>query len=521
MNMYALSTLVQAEEIDIENLLRNFEGKKNIYEKITFKGVEIENVPIRANAMEEQYLVDAMEVVLERQEAEAKAKADAIKAEEEAIKKKIEDERQARAAAKQARAKGKLSKAEEKKLAEEEAAVAAAAEEKRRKEEEEAAARPAAMLAEILPDTRYSEGLTSVDAKGNIFTDEYEADIEAHKTRERDEQFILEEQPSVLSDGFKDGGDQISLLSPRSVETNDFVGEMGSTRADSPSAMPFDGISALGDGDLGSIGEEHSVRFDFGDNQAPVAPGSIDGGTVPQNEHIQTTGSVVSVAGGGSIHSTTSVTADMVNADAKVRSFYTEVKIGPGPGKELPESYLISIEKMLELVRKAGFDESDVELMESMFRLVDQRGFEEADIRHVLVPFALAVGSKSGSVPKCITLLFTVFDRAKTDCVTKEDMLKIFNLINEAVLYIGDKPLDPNYVIDLVDSVFTAAGRIDGMVQWIEYVELIAEHPIIEMLLAPQYQGLARDKVFDEETLRDIDVSVGVDYSDKKGNNIS
>jgi len=44
-------------------------------------------------------------------------------------------------------------------------------------------------------------------------------------------------------------------------------------------------------------------------------------------------------------------------------------------------------------------------------------------------------------------------------------------------------------------------------------VELVAEHPIVEMLLAPQYQGLARDKVFDEETLQSVDVQVGVDYS--------
>ena len=50
--------------------------------------------------------------------------------------------------------------------------------------------------------------------------------------------------------------------------------------------------------------------------------------------------------------------------------------------------------------------------------------------------------------------------------------------------------------------MYTTAGKIDGHINYTEYIELIAEHPIVEMLLTPQYQGLARDKVFDEETLR-------------------
>ena len=71
-------------------------------------------------------------------------------------------------------------------------------------------------------------------------------------------------------------------------------------------------------------------------------------------------------------------------------------------------------------------------------------------------------------------------------------------------MYLGDKPLDSKYINDLADSIFTTAGKIDGAIQWGEYIELISEHPILEMLLAPQYQGLARDKVFDEETLEGI-----------------
>ena len=47
------------------------------------------------------------------------------------------------------------------------------------------------------------------------------------------------------------------------------------------------------------------------------------------------------------------------------------------------------------------------------------------------------------------------------------------------------------------------------------YIELITEHPIVVMFLTPQYQGLARDKVFDKETLREVEVGVDIDYAQK------
>ena len=228
-------------------------------------------------------------------------------------------------------------------------------------------------------------------------------------------------------------------------------------------------------------------------------------------------GSIVSVAGGGSLQSSTSVTATMTAADKKVSSFYHEVKIGEGSGNDLPSSYLIKLDAMLDLCRRSGFDDSDTDLIEAMFRLVDARGFEEADIRHVLVPFALCVGANNGSIAGVIRLIFSIFDRKCTEVVEKEEMIKIFNLCNEALLYVGDKPLAPVFITDLTDSIYTTAGKIDGGVQWVEYVELISEHPILEMLVAPQYQGLARDKVFDEKTLAEMnDVTVIMDYADKK-----
>ncbi len=569
MNLYALSTLVMADESDLENLLRNFEGKKNTYPKVLHKGKEVENVPIRANRQEEQYIVDEMEVVLERQEAEAKAKADALQAIKDEEEAKIRREREAKFAAKNARAAGKLGKKELEELKLQEIADAKAAEEKRTQEKEEAYARPATMLADILPDTVLTR--PSAGDEKNTFADAYEAELEAGKAPEKDEFFNQVDSASdvkggsPLSAGNALGSDeklQTDFRFGLDLEPGSVMGERGgggggmtggsfvgddSVRVDDGASLASvqqeglgDGVSLLDENDLLSLGgEQASVHFDLNNNSnnngvMPTLPGGLAGAELGEDIddaisalaerddqfNIDAPGSLVSVAGGGSIHSTTSVTSEMVDVNSKVTSFYTEMPLSEPKGSNLPESYLIHIEKMLAMTRLAGFDESDVDLMEAMFRLVDQRGFEEADIRHVLVPMALAVGCKNGSISNAIKLIFTIFDRACTDIVSKQEMLQIFNLVNEGILYIGDKPLDANYIVDLTDSIFTEAGRIDGYVQWIEYVELIAEHPIIEMLIAPQYQGLARDKVFDEETLLNVDVCVGVDYTEKKGNNI-
>ena len=133
--------------------------------------------------------------------------------------------------------------------------------------------------------------------------------------------------------------------------------------------------------------------------------------------------------------------------------------------------------------------------------------------RQVLVP--LAITTCKNSVAECVRLVLSLFDRAETETIEKTQMLKIFNLINEGILYAGDRPLDSAYVVDLVDSVFTSSGKIDGHINYMEYIELICEHPIVIMFLTPQFQGLARDKVFDKETLRGVEVNVNIDYSQK------
>ena len=94
--------------------------------------------------------------------------------------------------------------------------------------------------------------------------------------------------------------------------------------------------------------------------------------------------------------------------------------------------------------------DTDIEVVEAMFRLVDSRGFDEADLRSVVVPLAICTCKES--VRECFSLVFSCFDRAREESMEKSQMLKIFNLMNEGVIYVGDRPLDSAYVMDLVDQ---------------------------------------------------------------------
>ena len=212
-------------------------------------------------------------------------------------------------------------------------------------------------------------------------------------------------------------------------------------------------------------------------------------------------------------NSQTSVTTPMVDMGGKIASMYTEHQLAPEPGWDLPQSYNVSIDELKGLCRACHLTDTDTDIVEAMFRLVDSGGNDIADLRAVMVPLAICTCKES--VRECFALVFSCFDRAEIDTMEKTQMLKIFNLMNEGVVYMGDRPLEASYVMDLVDSVYTTAGKIDGHINYSEYIELIAEHPIVEMFLTPQYQGLARDKVYDEETLQDVDVDVDIDYSQK------
>lgn len=135
---------------------------------------------------------------------------------------------------------------------------------------------------------------------------------------------------------------------------------------------------------------------------------------------------------------------------------------------------------------------SDVDIFHTLFTLLDKRGYLIVDLRDLLITFSVVV---SDSIQSLLNLVFTITDRTQSGIIDKDYLIKIINLLNDTLIYFGDKNLPCSQVLDLVDSVFTSAGRVDGEIYYPDYIDRIVQHPLVELITSPQFQGFLRDKV--------------------------
>ena len=73
--------------------------------------------------------------------------------------------------------------------------------------------------------------------------------------------------------------------------------------------------------------------------------------------------------------------------------------------------------------------------------------------------------------------------------ISKTELNHILNLLNNALVYFGDRPLQIHQITDLINSIYTTLGLIDGDIQFHDIMHILITHPIIELLLSVQYQG--------------------------------
>ena len=83
--------------------------------------------------------------------------------------------------------------------------------------------------------------------------------------------------------------------------------------------------------------------------------------------------------------------------------------------------------------------------------------------------------------------------------MSKHNFLEIVRLLSDGLSFFGDRPLHDIQLRDLVDSIFTSAGLIDGVICYVDYIGVLLGHPIIQMLLSPQFQGLRVAKSLNED----------------------
>lgn len=215
-----------------------------------------------------------------------------------------------------------------------------------------------------------------------------------------------------------------------------------------------------------------------------------------------------------------------------------------------PRSTEMNFEMFQEVLELFQVHESDMDILYSLFRLTDKRGYKLADIGDVLIAFLTVTATNAR---ECITVALKVYNIARAattahapppDTINRKGLRHILMQLNSACYFFGDRVMEPRFVEDLCDSVIAAAlpaidhagsqsqaaedgpgsvltlgmgtaerireggplssvnlvesteEEIDRLfIPYREYIDLVCEHPVVEMMLSVQYQGTVKDKM--------------------------
>eukprot|EP01035_Chromulina_nebulosa_P025716 gene25716-33580_t len=158
-------------------------------------------------------------------------------------------------------------------------------------------------------------------------------------------------------------------------------------------------------------------------------------------------------------------------------------------------------EDEFEYILKQQINDSDTKIFIDMFRLIDIRGSNIINMKDVIVAMMPLC---CRSLKECFTYCFSVYDRSKSGVVDKQRMVHFLKVLNSACEYCGDRALNSVQIYDLVDSIYTSAGKIDGPLFYMSVVDSLATHPIVEMMLSPQFQGSMRKKVISTVEINEL-----------------
>ena len=123
---------------------------------------------------------------------------------------------------------------------------------------------------------------------------------------------------------------------------------------------------------------------------------------------------------------------------------------------------------------------------------MDTLGHGEISFKDLVISISLLL---SCSLKESFKTAFELFDFEKKALLEKSEFTRIFRNLNLLLDNFGDKNLYDSQLEDLVNSIFTINGKIDGCICFDDYVISITEHPIIQLSLCVQYQGSSREKL--------------------------
>ena len=158
--------------------------------------------------------------------------------------------------------------------------------------------------------------------------------------------------------------------------------------------------------------------------------------------------------------------------------------------------YEIDQSTFLDLLEQLQIHPSDREVFEDFFKILDMRNRRIVNIVELLIALTpLTINSTK----KLFERAFWLYDRKQKMMIDKPEILSIMKILNNSFESMGDKPLSTDIMYDLVNSIYTSAGRIDGEIYYPDFIEYMTIHPIIELFISPQYQGTLLMKIQQQE----------------------
>lgn len=168
------------------------------------------------------------------------------------------------------------------------------------------------------------------------------------------------------------------------------------------------------------------------------------------------------------------------------------------PQKSESFKYTILKPDLQSLLDKHKIRTRDAGVFIDFFHVIDDRNYGYVDLKDVLIAFSVLVAQ---NLRDCFEICLRFVDRKSDHLIDKIDLVHIVKTLNNSLFYFGDKHLPVEQAVDLVDSIYTTAGKIDGTIYYPNYLEHLCAHPIVELFLSIQYQGDGKDKILTEEQI--------------------
>lgn len=92
------------------------------------------------------------------------------------------------------------------------------------------------------------------------------------------------------------------------------------------------------------------------------------------------------------------------------------------------------------------------------------------------------------SLEKRLWSAFCLHANGSKSC-EKLEWIILLRLLNDTCNAFGDRKLQDVQIFDLVDSLYTQYGEIDGKIDYEDFYNLLLQHPIMELFVSIQFQG--------------------------------